>query len=67
MNVIETLVFVFLSAALVLLGRFLSGIWGTVGWLIGVMPVGLFWAWVVFCNLRIVFRIASPSGQHLAR
>jgi hypothetical protein len=60
-NLIEALIFVVLSGALLVLGRFLSGILGTVGWLIGAVPVGLFWAWVLFCNFRIVFRTVFAS------
>jgi hypothetical protein len=65
MNFIELLMFVLLSGILLALGRFLAGMWGPVGWLIGVVPVGMFWAWVLFCFLRCalssVLRKASIS------
>ena len=69
MNVIELLVFVLLSAGLLAVGRFLSAIWGTVGWLIAGVPVATFWAWIVFCNLKRLFRShryqdsASPTEK----
>jgi len=52
MNLIEAVVFMALSAGLLALGRFLSGKWRTGGWLIGVVPVGLFWTWVLIGALK---------------
>jgi len=64
MTIIELLGFIALSGALLVLGRILGGLWGTVGWLIGVVPVGLFWAWVVFCNLRIALKSVIAFFRH---
>jgi hypothetical protein len=64
MNLIELLIFIAISGALLALGRCLAGLWGTVGWLIGIVPVGLFWAWVVFCNVRLVFRTLLASLRY---
>jgi hypothetical protein len=55
MTLIETLVFMILSGALVALGHFLAGKWGSVAWLIGGVPVALFWALVMFGTARSVF------------
>jgi hypothetical protein len=56
MTLIETLIFMILSAALLVLGHFLVGRWGSVGWLIGGVPVGLFWTRVLlFGAARSVF------------
>ena len=52
MTLIEVLVFMALSAGLLALGHFLSGKWGTAGWLAGVAPVGLFWTWVLLGAVR---------------
>lgn len=64
MNVIELLLFVLLSAGLVGFGRLLSLRWGNAGLLVGVVPVGLFWAFVFLCNIRsgfIAFRHSLSS------
>src|SRR6266446_5746423 len=55
MTLIETLVFMILSGALLALGHFLGGKLGTVAWLISGVPVGLFWAYVMFGAARSVF------------
>jgi len=55
MNLIETLIFIILSGAVLALGHFLAGKWGAVGWLIGGVPVGLFWACMLFFTARSVF------------
>ena len=52
MNVFELLIFVVLSGGLLALGQFLSRKWGTAGWLVGVVPVGLFWIWVLSGAVR---------------
>ncbi len=58
MTLIELLVFVALSLLLMTAGRILAKFLGTAGWLIGVVPVGVFWAWVVFSNLLMVLKSA---------
>jgi len=52
MNLFEMLAFMILSAAMLALGHFLSGRWGTAGWLVGVVPVGVFWAYVLFSTIK---------------
>ena len=52
MNLIELLLFMGLSAGLLALGYVLSERWGTAGWLVGVVPVGLGWAWLMFGTVR---------------
>jgi hypothetical protein len=54
MTLIEALIFVILSGVLLAVGPFLAGKWGTVGWLIGGVPVGLFWSWVMFGAARSI-------------
>jgi outer membrane protein assembly factor BamA len=39
MNFFEVLIFILLSAGLLVIGQFLSKRWGTAGWLVGVLPV----------------------------
>jgi len=56
MNVFELVTFVVLSGGLLALGEFLSRKWGTAGWLVGVVPVGLFWIWVLERAGRIGLR-----------
>jgi hypothetical protein len=55
MTLIEMLVFIVLSLALLAVGRFLSGRWGTAGWLVGVLPVGIFWTYVAYGIVRGTF------------
>jgi hypothetical protein len=57
MNLIETLVFATLTVGLIALGHFLSIKWGTAGWLVCVVPVGLFWAWVMLATIRGTFKL----------
>jgi hypothetical protein len=66
MNLIEALLFMVLSAGLLALGHFLSGRWGTVGWLIGVVPVGMFWTWVLIGTMTGIiknFKSSTAVGQ----
>jgi hypothetical protein len=67
MNLIELVVFIALSGALLALGRYLAGFLGSVGWLIGIVPVGLFWAWVGFCNATLILRTLLSSLRNLCR
>ena len=55
MNLIELLLFAALSAGLLAFGHFLSARWGTIGLLIGGVPVGLFWSFVLFGGIRSMF------------
>jgi hypothetical protein len=52
MNLFELLFFMALSAGLLALGHFLSRFWGTAGWLVGVVPVGIGWAWLLVGTIR---------------
>jgi len=52
MNLFELLFFMVLSACLLALGHLLSKYWGTTGWLVGFVPVGLGWAWLLFGAIR---------------
>jgi hypothetical protein len=54
MTLIEALIFVIVSGVLLAVGHFLAGKWGTVGWLIGGAPVGLFWSGVMFVAARTI-------------
>jgi hypothetical protein len=56
MNLVETLFFAILSAGLVALGYVLSKWLGTAGWLIGGVPVVLFWSWQLFVGWRALIR-----------
>jgi len=51
-TLIELLFFMVLSAGLLGLGYFLSNFLGIAGWLVGAIPVGLFWAWFAACSVR---------------
>lgn len=55
MNVIEVLLFALLSGGLLALGHFLSLKWGTAGLLVGAVPVGLFWSFVLVGSIRGTF------------
>jgi hypothetical protein len=52
MNFIELLIFMILSGLLLAAGHIVAGKWEAVGWLIGGVPVGLFWSWVLVCFAR---------------
>ena len=61
MTLVEMLVFIVLSLALLAMGRFLSRIWGTAGWLVGVLPVGIFWMFVCYGIVRSTFLMVRYS------
>jgi hypothetical protein len=63
MNLIEGLMFMILSGLVLAVGHILAGKWETVGWLIGGVPVGLFWSWVMFCHARSVWRESRQSKR----
>lgn len=52
MNIFELLIFALLCAVWLALGQFLSKKWGTVGWLVGIVPVTLGWLWVLYGAVR---------------
>jgi hypothetical protein len=52
MSLIEMLTFMVLSGLLLAMSHLLAGKWGTVGWLVGGVPAGLFWSWVMFSIAR---------------
>ena len=63
MSLIETLVFVVLSAAFVGTGYLLSLKFGLWGWCVGTVPVGLFWVAVLFFTVRRVMREMKESNR----
>jgi hypothetical protein len=63
MNFIEMLVFVVLSAALVGAGYRLSLKFGVLGWCVGTVPVGLFWAAVLFFTVRRTMQEMKESKR----
>ena len=56
MTLLEALTFLVLSVGLVLVGWLLSGRFGTAGWLVGVVPVGAFWTWVLLGAINATVR-----------
>ena len=60
MNLIETLLLVFLSGCLLWLASFLSGRWGAAGWLVAT-PVGVLWLWKIYITIISSFKEARNS------
>ncbi|MGB2592345.1 MAG: hypothetical protein WA853_20010 [Candidatus Acidiferrum sp.] len=55
MNVFELLILVILTGLLFLFGRFLSQHLGRAGWLVFVVPAGLFWLFFAYGIVRSTF------------